>query len=163
MTNQQSKQTGSTVIFVVVGVILSIALIAGIAFVRKQFATAGETPGQVAVSSEQSTSSGSSQNSSTNQNDDAAKQAEEAAKKKAEEEAAAKKAEEEKQKREAAAAEAKKQQEQAAAQAAQSAQSQTATTGDLPTTGPLEDLFMMVVGAVAIFGAGYVYYHYGRN
>lgn len=31
------------------------------------------------------------------------------------------------------------------------------TTGELPTTGPAEDLLSMVIGLVAIVGAGYVY------
>lgn len=35
--------------------------------------------------------------------------------------------------------------------------------GDLPTTGPVSDALGAVSGLLAIAGAGYVYYHYGRR
>lgn len=38
-----------------------------------------------------------------------------------------------------------------------------AAAGALPTTGPVEDALATVIGVIALIGAGYVYYHFGRK
>ena len=154
---QQTGQAGSAVVFVIVGVVLTIALVAGIAFVRNQFSQSGASTqtGTVAVSNGDDASD--SQNQSQFEGEDAKRQSAEEARRKAQAEA------DQKAKLEAEEAKKRDQQQAAASISAPTGSGQTAASGELPTTGPLEDIFMMAVGAVAIFTAGYVYYHYGRN
>lgn len=184
--SNQYKQQGSVVSFIVTGVLLSTLLIGGIVIVKRhlggssnstgtnltEIADSGQASGE--LSGDGATSS--SQNNNDNPKEDEPKKEEEA-KKQAEAEAAREKekaAAEEAKKREEAEKQveadrlAREQQAQAAANTTDGpstgaqARSQ-AQVAALPTTGPLEDLFMMTIGIIAILGGGYVYYHYGQK
>lgn len=172
--NKQQTQAGSIGVFLLVSVVLAAFMISSIVWVRSRQAPA---PNKVAVqqSSEQADTQQQSQQpapQAANEQEDKAKREKEAAEKEAarvaEEkrasEAKAKEAEEEKRRAEARQAE-QRQTEAAQQQAAQGpmARAQAPVAGALPTTGPLEDAVMMTIGALAIAGAGYVYYHYGRK
>lgn len=168
--NTRQRQSGSTGVFIVIGVVLAAAMIGLIVFVQKRNKQPEAQSPQVAVD----------QPSVEKQAAEETKRAEEqkkeadrkAADEKARKEAEQKREEEERTKRLAEQqqrekAEAEKQ---AAAQAQQQAAAdgpmarpQTQHPSGLPTTGPVEDLLTMTIGAIAIIGAGYVYYHYGRN
>ena len=178
----QKKQQGSVASFIVTGVLLSTVFIGSIVAVKKQFGTnksgsndvtkiAKTEDKKVGDNTSTSKSKESTQKESTskdtgNNNKETESQKKpdslknnQAEQKKLEEEAK-KKSDTEKQQNQTGAP-----QQSTSNQELQNQSQQTQLSGAsseaLPTTGPIEDIFMMVIGAVAIFGSGYVYYHYG--
>jgi hypothetical protein cdiviTM7_01550 len=178
----QKKQQGSVASFIVTGVLLSTVFIGSIVAVKKQFGTnksdsndatkiAKTEDKKVSDNTSTSKSKESTQKESTskdtgNNNKETESQKKpdslknnQAEQKKLEEEAK-KKSDTEKQQNQTGAP-----QQSTSNQELQNQSQQTQLSGAsseaLPTTGPIEDIFMMVIGAVAIFGSGYVYYHYG--
>lgn len=175
----QKKQQGSVASFIVTGVLLSTVFIGSIVAVKKQFGTNKSDSNDVTkiaktedkkVSDNTSTSKSKSKESTSKDTGNNNKETEsqkkpdslknnQAEQKKLEEEAK-KKSDTEKQQNQTGAP-----QQSNPNQELQNQNQQTQLSGAsseaLPTTGPIEDIFMMVIGAVAIFGSGYVYYHYG--
>lgn len=158
----QKKQQGSVASFIVTGVLLSTVFIGSIVAVKKQFGTnksgsndvtkiAKTEDKKVGDNTSTSKSKESTQKESTSK-DTGNNNKETESRKKPDSldnhQSEQKKSETEKQHQEL-----------------QNQNQQTKLSGAsseaLPTTGPIEDIFMMVIGAVAIFGSGYVYYHYG--
>ena len=175
----QKKQQGSVASFIVTGVLLSTVFIGSIVAVKKQFGTNKSDSNDVTkiaktedkkVSDNTSTSKSKSKESTSKDTGNNNKETEsqkkpdslknnQAEQKKLEEEAK-KKSDTEKQQNQTGTP-----QQSTSNQELQNQSQQTQLSGAsseaLPTTGPIEDIFMMVIGAVAIFGSGYVYYHYG--
>ena len=177
----QKKQQGSVASFIVTGVLLSTVFIGSIVAVKKQFGTNKSDSNDATkiaktedkkVSDNTSTSTSTSKSKESTSKDTGNNNKETESQKKPDSlknnQAEQKKLEEEAKKK----SETEKQQNQTGApqqsnpnQELQNQNQQTQLSGAsseaLPTTGPIEDIFMMVIGAVAIFGSGYVYYHYG--
>lgn len=177
----QKKQQGSVASFIVTGVLLSTVFIGSIVAVKKQFGTNKSDSNDVtkiaktedkkigdntSTSTSKSKSKESTGKDTGNNNKETESQKKpdslknnQAEQKKLEEEAK-KKSDTEKQQNQTSAP-----QQSTSNQELQNQSQQTQLSGAsseaLPTTGPIEDIFMMVIGAVAIFGSGYVYYHYG--
>lgn len=175
----QKKQQGSVASFIVTGVLLSTVFIGSIVAVKKQFVTNKSDSNDVTkiaktedkkigdnISKSKSKSKESTSKDTGNNNKETESQKKpdslknnQAEQKKLEEEAK-KKSDTEKQQNQTGAP-----QQSTSNQELQNQSQQTQLSGAsseaLPTTGPIEDIFMMVIGAVAIFGSGYVYYHYG--
>lgn len=175
----QKKQQGSVASFIVTGVLLSTVFIGSIVAVKKQFGTNKSDSNDVTkiaktedkkIGDNTSTSTSKSKESTGKDTGNNNKETEsqkkpdslknnQAEQKKLEEEAK-KKSDTEKQQNQTSAP-----QQSTSNQELQNQSQQTQLSGAsseaLPTTGPIEDIFMMVIGAVAIFGSGYVYYHYG--
>lgn len=175
----QKKQQGSVASFIVTGVLLSTVFIGSIVAVKKQFGTNKSESNDIAkiaktedkkIGDNTSTSTSKSKESTSKDTGNNNKKTEsqkkpdsldnnQAEQKKLEEEAK-KKSEIEKQQNQTGVP-----QQSTPNQELQNQSQQTQLSGAsseaLPTTGPIEDIFMMVIGAVAIFGSGYVYYHYG--
>lgn len=168
----QKKQQGSVASFIVTGVLLSTVFIGSIVAVKKQFGTNKSGSNDVTkiaktedkkVGDNTSTSKESTQKESTSK-DTGNNNKETESRKKPDSldnhQSEQKKSETEKQQNQAGAP-----QQSNPNQELQNQNQQTKLSGAsseaLPTTGPIEDIFMMVIGAVAIFGSGYVYYHYG--
>ena len=170
----QKKQQGSVASFIVTGVLLSTVFIGSIVAVKKQFGTNKSDSNDVTkiaktedkkVSDNTSTSKSkeSTQKESTSKDNGNYIKEPESRKKRdslVNHQSEQKKSETEKQQNQAGAP-----QQSNPNQELQNQNQQTKLSGAsseaLPTTGPIEDIFMMVIGAVAIFGSGYVYYHYG--
>lgn len=179
----QKKQQGSVASFIVTGVLLSTVFIGSIVAVKKQFGTnksdsndatkiAKTEDKKVSDNTSTSTSTSKSKSKESTSKDTGNNNKETESQKKPDSlknnQAEQKKLEEEAKKK----SDTEKQQNQTGApqqsnpnQELQNQNQQTQLSGAsseaLPTTGPIEDIFMMVIGAVAIFGSGYVYYHYG--
>ena len=177
----QKKQQGSVASFIVTGVLLSTVFIGSIVAVKKQFGTNKSDSNDATkiaktedkkVSDNTSTSTSTSKSKESTSKDTGNNNKETESQKKPDSlknnQAEQKKIEEEAKKK----SDTEKQQNQTGApqqsnpnQELQNQNQQTQLSGAsseaLPTTGPIEDIFMMVIGAVAIFGSGYVYYHYG--
>ena len=170
----QKKQQGSVASFIVTGVLLSTVFIGSIVAVKKQFGTNKSDSNDVTkiaktedkkVSDNTSTSKSkeSTQKESTSK-DTGNNNKETESRKKPDSldnhQFEQKKSDTEKQQNQTGAP-----QQSTSNQELQNQSQQTQLSGAsseaLPTTGPIEDIFMMVIGAVAIFGSGYVYYHYG--
>ena len=171
----QKKQQGSVASFIVTGVLLSTVFIGSIVAVKKQFGTNKSESNDVTkiaktedkkigdnkYKSKESTSkdTGNNNKETESQKKPDSLDNNQAEQKKLEEEAK-KKSDTEKQQNQTGAP-----QQSTSNQELQNQNQQTKLSGAsseaLPTTGPIEDIFMMVIGAVAIFGSGYVYYHYG--
>ncbi len=170
----QKKQQGSVASFIVTGVLLSTVFIGSIVAVKKQFGTnksgsndvtkiAKTEDKKVGDNTSTSKSKESTQKESTSK-DTGNNNKETESRKKPDSldnhQSEQKKSETEKQQNQAGAP-----QQSNPNQELQNQNQQTKLSGAsseaLPTTGPIEDIFMMVIGAVAIFGSGYVYYHYG--
>ncbi|MBB1523722.1 hypothetical protein HG468_001625 [Candidatus Saccharibacteria bacterium] len=171
----QKKQQGSVASFIVTGVLLSTVFIGSIVAVKKQFGTnksksndvtkiAKTEDKKVGDNTSKSKESTSKDTGNNNKETESQKKPDsldnnQAEQKKLEEEAK-KKSEIEKQQNQTGVP-----QQSTSNQELQNQSQQTQLSGAsseaLPTTGPIEDIFMMVIGAVAIFGSGYVYYHYG--
>ena len=175
----QKKQQGSVASFIVTGVLLSTVFIGSIVAVKKQFGTNKSDSNDVTkiskmedkkVGDNTSTSTSKSKESTSKDTGNNNKETEsqkkpdsldnnQAEQKKLEKETK-KKSDTEKQQNQTGAP-----QQSTSNQELQNQSQQTQLSGAsseaLPTTGPIEDIFMMVIGAVAIFGSGYVYYHYG--
>lgn len=172
----QKKQQGSVASFIVTGVLLSTVFIGSIVAVKKQFGTNKSGSNDVTkiaktedkkvgdnTSTSTSKSKESTQKESTSK-DTGNNNKETESRKKPDSldnhQSEQKKSETEKQQNQAGAP-----QQSNPNQELQNQNQQTKLSGAsseaLPTTGPIEDIFMMVIGAVAIFGSGYVYYHYG--
>ena len=177
----QKKQQGSVASFIVTGVLLSTVFIGSIVAVKKQFGTnksdsndatkiAKTEDKKVSDNTSTSTSKSKSKESTSKDTGNNNKETEsqkkpdslknnQAEQKKLEEEAK-KKSDTEKQQNQAGAPQQSNPNQELQNQSQQT-QLSGASSEALPTTGPIEDIFMMVIGAVAIFGSGYVYYHYG--
>lgn len=170
----QKKQQGSVASFIVTGVLLSTVFIGSIVAVKKQFGTnksesndvtkiAKTEDKKVGDNTSTSKSKESTQKESTSK-DTGNNNKETESRKKPDSldnhQSEQKKSETEKQQNQTGAP-----QQSTSNQELQNQSQQTQLSGAsseaLPTTGPIEDIFMMVIGAVAIFGSGYVYYHYG--
>lgn len=175
----QKKQQGSVASFIVTGVLLSTVFIGSIVAVKKQFGTNKSESNDITkiaktedkkIGDNTSTSTSKSKESTgkdtgnNNKKTESQKKPDSLDNNQAEqkklEEKAKKKSEIEKQQNQTGAP-----QQSTSNQELQNQSQQTQLSGAsseaLPTTGPIEDIFMMVIGAVAIFGSGYVYYHYG--
>ena len=174
----QKKQQGSVASFIVTGVLLSTVFIGSIVAVKKQFGTNKSDSNDVtkiaktedkkvgdntSTSSSTSTSKESTQKESTSK-DTGNNNKETESRKKPDSldnhQSEQKKSETEKQQNQAGAPQQSNPNQELQNQSQQT-QLSGASSEALPTTGPIEDIFMMVIGAVAIFGSGYVYYHYG--
>lgn len=168
----QKKQQGSVASFIVTGVLLSTVFIGSIVAVKKQFGTNKSDSNDVTkiaktedkkVGDNTSTSKESTQKESTSK-DTGNNNKETESRKKPDSldnhQSEQKKSETEKQQNQAGAPQQSNPNQELQNQSQQT-QLSGASSEALPTTGPIEDIFMMVIGAVAIFGSGYVYYHYG--
>ena len=172
----QKKQQGSVASFIVTGVLLSTVFIGSIVAVKKQFGTNKSGSNDVTkiaktedkkvgdnTSTSTSTSKESTQKESTSK-DTGNNNKETESRKKPDSldnhQSEQKKSETEKQQNQAGAPQQSNPNQELQNQSQQT-QLSGASSEALPTTGPIEDIFMMVIGAVAIFGSGYVYYHYG--
>ena len=170
----QKKQQGSVASFIVTGVLLSTVFIVSIVAVKKQFGTnksdsndvtkiAKTEDKKVGDNTSTSTSKESTQKESTSK-DTGNNNKETESRKKPDSldnhQSEQKKSETEKQQNQAGAPQQSNPNQELQNQSQQT-QLSGASSEALPTTGPIEDIFMMVIGAVAIFGSGYVYYHYG--
>lgn len=170
----QKKQQGSVASFIVTGVLLSTVFIGSIVAVKKQFGTnksdsndvtkiAKTEDKKVGDNTSTSTSKESTQKESTSK-DTGNNNKETESRKKPDSldnhQSEQKKSETEKQQNQAGAPQQSNPNQELQNQSQQT-QLSGASSEALPTTGPIEDIFMMVIGAVAIFGSGYVYYHYG--
>ena len=168
----QKKQQGSVASFIVTGVLLSTVFIGSIVAVKKQFGTNKSGSNDVTkiaktedkkVGDNTSTSKESTQKESTSK-DTGNNNKETESRKKPDSldnhQSEQKKSETEKQQNQAGAPQQSNPNQELQNQSQQT-QLSGASSEALPTTGPIEDIFMMVIGAVAIFGSGYVYYHYG--
>ena len=170
----QKKQQGSVASFIVTGVLLSTVFIGSIVAVKKQFGTnksdsndvtkiAKTEYKKVGDNTSTSTSKESTQKESTSK-DTGNNNKETESRKKPDSldnhQSEQKKSETEKQQNQAGAPQQSNPNQELQNQSQQT-QLSGASSEALPTTGPIEDIFMMVIGAVAIFGSGYVYYHYG--
>ena len=172
----QKKQQGSVASFIVTGVLLSTVFIGSIVAVKKQFGTNKSDSNDVTkiaktedkkvgdnTSTSTSTSKESTQKESTSK-DTGNNNKETESRKKPDSldnhQSEQKKSETEKQQNQAGAPQQSNPNQELQNQSQQT-QLSGASSEALPTTGPIEDIFMMVIGAVAIFGSGYVYYHYG--
>jgi flagellar biosynthesis GTPase FlhF len=177
--NSSHRQSGFSVVYVIVGVLLTAAVVGGImmAQLRGRTVPTGSTIATNQGQNKQDTSgSGQSQSTTEKEKQTAAEKAD-AEKKAAEEKAAAdKQAAEKKAADEKAAAAAKQQTTQSTpsttAQSGNAASgssagsgpmARTATGSQMPTTGPTEDALGSAFGLIALVGAGYVYYTYGRR
>lgn len=176
MQNSTQRQSGSVVVYGIVGVVLAALAVGAIVVaqhrggVRIASQPATEAPRE--SGSESTTPSPSQGQSQDNKAAEQAQADKEAADKKAAEDKARQDVEAKKKADEKAAADKKAADERAAQQqtaAAATPAGPMAQTGGvqsashLPTTGPVEDTLSMVVGLMAILGAGYFYYHYGRR
>lgn len=172
----QKKQQGSVASFIVTGVLLSTVFIGSIVAVKKQFGTNKSGSNDVTkiaktedkkvgdnTSTSTSKSKESTQKESTSK-DTGNNNKETESRKKPDSldnhQSEQKKSETEKQQNQAGAPQQSNPNQELQNQSQQT-QLSGASSEALPTTGPIEDIFMMVIGAVAIFGSGYVYYHYG--
>lgn len=174
----QKKQQGSVASFIVTGVLLSTVFIGSIVAVKKQFGTNNKSESndvtKIAktedkkigdnISTSKSKESTSKDTGNNNKETESQKKPDslknnQAEQKKLEEEAK-KKSDTEKQQNQTGAPQQSTSNQELQNQS-QKTQLSGASSEALPTTGPIEDIFMMVIGAVAIFGSGYVYYHYG--
>ena len=170
----QKKQQGSVASFIVTGVLLSTVFIGSIVAVKKQFGTnksgsndvtkiAKTEDKKVGDNTSTSKSKESTQKESTSK-DTGNNNKETESRKKPDSldnhQSEQKKSETEKQQNQAGAPQQSNPNQELQNQSQQT-QLSGASSEALPTTGPIEDIFMMVIGAVAIFGSGYVYYHYG--
>lgn len=170
----QKKQQGSVASFIVTGVLLSTVFIGSIVAVKKQFGTnksgsndvtkiAKTEDKKVGDNTSISKSKESTQKESTSK-DTGNNNKETKSRKKPDSldnhQSEQKKSETEKQQNQAGAPQQSNPNQELQNQSQQT-QLSGASSEALPTTGPIEDIFMMVIGAVAIFGSGYVYYHYG--
>ncbi|TWO86481.1 hypothetical protein EUA63_03615 [TM7 phylum sp. oral taxon 348] len=170
----QKKQQGSVASFIVTGVLLSTVFIGSIVAVKKQFGTNKSSSNDVTKiaktedkkagdNTSTSKSKESTQKESTSK-DTGNNNKETESRKKPDSldnhQFEQKKSETEKQQNQAGAPQQSNPNQELQNQSQQT-QLSGASSEALPTTGPIEDIFMMVIGAVAIFGSGYVYYHYG--
>ena len=170
----QKKQQGSVASFIVTGVLLSTVFIGSIVAVKKQFGTnksgsndvtkiAKTEDKKVGDNTSTSKSKESTQKESTSK-DTGNNNKETESRKKPDSldnhQSEQQKSETEKQQNQAGAPQQSNPNQELQNQSQQT-QLSGASSEALPTTGPIEDIFMMVIGAVAIFGSGYVYYHYG--
>ena len=165
----QKKQQGSVASFIVTGVLLSTVFIGSIVAVKKQFGTNKSDSNDVTkiaktedkkVSDNTSTSKSKESTSKDTGNNNKETESQKKPDSLDNHQSEQKKSETEKQQNQTGAP-----QQSTSNQELQNQNQQTKLSGAsseaLPTTGPIEDIFMMVIGAVAIFGSGYVYYHYG--
>lgn len=170
----QKKQQGSVASFIVTGVLLSTVFIGSIVAVKKQFGTnksgsndvtkIAKTEDKKAGDNTSTSKSKESTQKESTSKDTGNNNKETESRKKPDSldnhQFEQKKSETEKQQNQTGAP-----QQSTSNQELQNQSQQTQLSGAsseaLPTTGPIEDIFMMVIGAVAIFGSGYVYYHYG--
>ena len=163
------RQAGSIVTYVVVGLLLVVASVAAIVAVR--YDGSSDT-----IASRPITEAPQDPDEADKEDSEKSKKEKEAAEAKAAEEKRQAEAAEKEKAEVEAAAQAEKEAEEAAAAAQAEAESQAAVNNDgpmatagvqapeeLPTTGLAEDLLSMAIGAVAITGAGYLYYHYGTR
>lgn len=170
----QKKQQGSVASFIVTGVLLSTVFIGSIVAVKKQFGTnksdsndvtkiAKTEDKKIGDNTSTSKSKESTQKEFTSK-DTGNNNKETESRKKPDSldnhQSEQKKSETEKQQNQAGAPQQSNPNQELQNQSQQT-QLSGASSEALPTTGPIEDIFMMVIGAVAIFGSGYVYYHYG--
>lgn len=171
----QKKQQGSVASFIVTGVLLSTVFIGSIVAVKKQFGTnksesndvtkiAKTEDKKIGDNTSKSKESTSKDTGNNNKETESQKKPDsldnnQAEQKKLEEEAKKKSGTEKQQDQTGAPHQSAPNQE--LQNQSQQTQLSGASSEALPTTGPIEDIFMMVIGAVAIFGSGYVYYHYG--
>ncbi|KKW01444.1 MAG: hypothetical protein UY35_C0028G0010 [Candidatus Saccharibacteria bacterium GW2011_GWC2_48_9] len=164
------RRSGSIVIYVIVGVLLA-ALAVGAVIVAQHRGSQQIASRPAGEPTQQRDEAPTEENTTDEDEEQAEKEA--AEKKAADEKAAQEEAEAEKraeQKRIAEEEAAKKEAESEASDAPEQDQSGPMaqaggpqTASNLPTTGPVEDTLGMVVGMVAIFGAGYFYYHATRR
>lgn len=165
----QKKQQGSVASFIVTGVLLSTVFIGSIVAVKKQFGTNKSDSNDVTkiaktedkkVSDNTSTSKSKESTSKDTGNNNKETESQKKPDSLDNHQSEQKKSDTEKQQNQTGAP-----QQSTSNQELQNQSQQTQLSGAsseaLPTTGPIEDIFMMVIGAVAIFGSGYVYYHYG--
>lgn len=165
----QKKQQGSVASFIVTGVLLSTVFIGSIVAVKKQFGTNKSDSNDVTkiaktedkkigdnISTSKSKESTSKDTGNNNKETESQKKPDSLKNNQAEQ----KKSETEKQQNQAGAPQQSNPNQELQNQSQQT-QLSGASSEALPTTGPIEDIFMMVIGAVAIFGSGYIYYHYG--
>lgn len=165
----QKKQQGSVASFIVTGVLLSTVFIGSIVAVKKQFGTNKSDSNDVTkiaktedkkVSDNTSTSKSKESTSKDTGNNNKETESQKKPDSLDNHQSEQKKSETEKQQNQAGAPQQSNPNQELQNQSQQT-QLSGASSEALPTTGPIEDIFMMVIGAVAIFGSGYIYYHYG--
>lgn len=165
------QQSGSVIVYALVSVVLVGALIGGIVFSQKRAERVAVQPGtneQPALPAPDPATPGKdeqvAQKKAEEEKDaEKAKQQQKAAKDKAQKEQAQQEAKEQELARKAAEAEREATQTPSASPEGPMARTGGPAAGDLPQTGPVADAFMAALGLIAIYGAGYVYYHYGRQ
>lgn len=172
MQYSDQRQSGSAIVYVIVGVLLVAASIGAIIVAQnrggQQIATRPVTEAP------QGTDNSSDSQGADNQQKTSEQQQKEKDQQEQDKKAAAEKQRLADEKAKADADAKRAADEKAAADKAAAEQQATATAGGpmartgasqsashLPTTGPVEDTLSMVVGLVALLGAGYGYYHFG--
>ncbi len=177
MQYSAQRQSGSVIVYVIVGVLLAAATVGAIIVAQNR--------GDQRIASRPTTETSQDRDTPPAQTDDeeADKDATEqkAAEEKSRAEAERQAKEKEKEKEKAAAeqraaeqeAEEQKAKEQAVAEQEEAAQQsdtlaqtggeQPTAADNLPTTGPVQDTLGAVIGLIAIASAGYVYYHSFRR
>lgn len=170
MEYSAQRQAGSVVVYVLVGVLLAAVAVGAIIMAQNRGGQQDVSQPAVETPPTPVSQNNDKKAADTQQADKAAKDKmaaeDKAAKEKAQAEAkkqaedkltADKKAAEDK------AAAKKESQQVAVATDGPMARTGGSQAGTLPTTGPAEDALGIVVGLVAIAGAGYFYYHFGRR
>lgn len=165
------NESGAVVPYVIGAVLLVAVVIGGIYFAHYRGGLHGETTLEIGQQKTDDKQDQANKGNDTKKDDSKDTDEKSAADKKAEEDARAKVAAEEKKKaEEAKKAEAQKKADAAAKEEAEADTESTpmerqevAAANTLPTTGPVEDFLASIIGVVALVGAGYVYYHFGRK
>lgn len=171
MQVSNQRQSGSVIIYVIVGVLLAVLAVGAIIVAQNRGGLQiAQRPSTQAPQSGTSNTPADQPQGDNKSNEQAQKEQadKKAAEQKAQQDAAAKKQADDKAAADKAAADKKAAEQQAAQQQAAATSGPMARTdvpsaSHLPTTGPVEDTLSMVVGLMAILGAGYFYYHYGRR
>lgn len=166
MQVSNQRQSGSVIIYVIVGVLLAVLAVGAIIVAQNRGGLQiAQRPSTQAPQSGTSNTPADQPQGDNKSNEQAQKEQadKKAAEQKAQQDAAAKKQADDKAAADKAAADKKAAEQQAAATSGPMARTDVPSASHLPTTGPVEDTLSMVVGLMAILGAGYFYYHYGRR
>ena len=166
MEYSAQRQSGSVIVYAIVGVLLAAAAVGAIIVAQNRGSQQGASrPLTEAPQTQNQGDDDKSKSTDQAAKDQAAKEKtaadQQAAKEKAQ--AEAKKQAEEKLAADKKAAEEKVTADQQAAAAGPMARAGADQSASLPTTGPADDMLSMLIGIVAITGAGYFYYHFGRR
>lgn len=160
----RKQQSGSIITYVLVSIVLAGLLIGGILFSQQRASQVDDrSPATKPPMAPTDVSTNQDQQDKEQKERQAAEQKRAAQQQKQAAEQAQKEAKERELAEQAANAQREASQAPAAAPDGPMARTGGVQPGDLPTTGPVSDALGAVSGLLAIAGAGYVYYHYGRR